>query len=272
MRNLLFGTAGIPLGFNGDTAGGIRHVRRLGLDAMELEFVRSVNISARAAPLVKKAAEESGVALTCHGQYYINFNATEKAKLEASAERLLKAARIAWLCGAGSVTFHAAFYMGRQKEEAYKTVKRHLKQVAYTLRDEGNSIWIRPETTGRRAQFGDLDEIIRLSQEIETVLPCIDYGHLHAREGKVNTYGEFARVLEKVEEGLGKEALHNMHIQVAGVEYAEAGERRHLNLADSDLNFPALVRSWKDSGIRGVVISESPNIEGDALLLKRMWV
>jgi len=74
-----------------------------------------------------------------------------------------------------------------------------------------------------------------------------------------------------MEKELGREALHNMHIQVAGIEYTKAGERRHLNLQESDLNFPALVQSWKDYKIKGVVISESPNIEGDAILLKKIY-
>ena len=45
MKELLFGTAGIPLSAKGPTDEGIRHVRKLGLDSFELEFVRSVNIS-----------------------------------------------------------------------------------------------------------------------------------------------------------------------------------------------------------------------------------
>lgn len=268
MQKLLFGTAGIPIGCSGNTIDGIRHVREIGLDAMELEFVRSVNISVDRAPVVRKAAEENNVALTCHAPYYINLNAAEKAKREASAERLLRAARIAWLCGAQSVAFHPGFYMGRDKEHVYETVMHILKEISRTLGDEGNEIWIRPETTGKRTQFGDIDEVIRLSRDIDRVLPCIDYAHLHAREGGVNTYEEFSQVLEKIEKRLGKEALQNMHMQIAGVEYTKAGERRHLPLEESDLNFSGITRSWKDFGIRGVVISESPNIEADALLLK----
>ena len=38
------------------------------------------------------------------------------------------------------------------------------------------------------AQARCVVKVIKLSQEIEGVLPCIDFSHLHAREGKVNTY------------------------------------------------------------------------------------
>jgi len=40
---------------------------------------------------------------------------------------------------------------------------------------------------------------------------------------------------------------------------------------DSDMNYTALVQAWKDFKIAGTVISESPNIEEDALLLKRLY-
>lgn len=271
MHKLLFGTAGIPLSCNGNTSDGVKHVRVLGLDAMELEFVHSVNISEKTAPLVKKAADDNSVVLTCHAPYYINLNAQDSAKMKASIQRLITAARVAWSCSAWGVAFHPGFYMKKSKEETYKIIKENIRTVVETLKQEGNDIWIRPEITGKRSQFGDFEEIVRLSQELEHVLPCIDYGHMHAREGKFNRTEEFRLVLEKIEKTLGKESLDNMHIQIAGIEYTEAGERRHINLEDSDLNFLDLIESWKDFNIKGVVISESPNIEGDALMLKRLY-
>src|SRR3989344_6178548 len=106
MKDLLFGTAGIPLSANPrTTADGIKHVRKLGLGAMELEFVRSVNISKDKAPEVKKAAEESKVVLTCHAPYFINLNSLEKAKIKARIQRILISARIANLCGGDSACF-----------------------------------------------------------------------------------------------------------------------------------------------------------------------
>lgn len=271
MHKLLFGTAGIPISCGGNTSEGVKHVRVLGLDAMELEFVHSVNISEKAALIVKKAAVDNNVVLTCHAPYYINLNAQDSAKMKASIQRLITAARVAWLCGGWSVAFHPGFYMKKSKEETYKTIKENIHVIVETLKQEGNDIWIRPEITGKRSQFGDFEELVNISQELENVLPCVDYGHLHAREGKFNKTEEFRLVLEKIEKELGKESLGNMHIQIAGIEYTKAGERRHINLEDSDLNFLDLIQSWKDFNIKGAVISESPNIEGDALMLKRLY-
>ena len=139
------------------------------------------------------------------------------------------------------------------------------------LKDKDIRITIRPELTGKPSQFGDLNELIKISSEFENVLPCIDFAHLHAREGKFNSYDEFSFVLEEIEKRFGKNALNNMHIHLAGINYSIKGERNHLNLKDSDMNYKDLIMAFKDFKIKGVVISESPNIEQDAMLLKNMF-
>ncbi len=272
MTRLIFGTAGIPLAAKGtDTVSGIKAVKGLGLGAMELEFVQSVNISPGNAPKIKAVADKENVVLTCHAPYYINLNAAEAAKLEASKNRLVKAAQVAEMCGGVSVAFHPGFYLGGSKEKVYETVKKELKAVVAELKNTGCGIWVRPETTGKRSQFGDLNEILRLSQEIEQVMPCIDYAHMRARESNNNSYSEFCEILAAVEKALGKEALKEMHIQFAGVNYSDKGELNHLTLEDSDLRYEDIVKSWKEFKIAGIVISESPNVEGDALMMKGIY-
>ena len=155
MKQLLFGTAGIPLSANPRTTpDGIKHVKKLGLSAMELEFVHSVNITKEKAPQIKKIAEENNIILTCHAPYFINLNSLEKEKIKASIGRIVNSARILNLCGGYSVAFHAGFYMGQEPKKVYDTIKNNLKEILQTLKDEGNNIWIRPETTGKETQFG----------------------------------------------------------------------------------------------------------------------
>ena len=273
MDKLLFGTAGIPISAKGSsTEEGVEEVRNLGLGAMELEFVRSVNITKQRAPKVKKAAEKNNVALTCHAPYYINLNSLEKVKLKASIYRILKSARIANLCGAWSVCFHPGFYQKSIKEEAFERVRKSVKELSQILKKEKNDIWLRLENTSKIYQFGTFEEILKLSQEFDNVMPTIDFAHLHARSnGKYNTYKEFSGVLEKIEKKLGKKGLENMHIHITGIDYGEKGEKKHLNLKESDLKYKELIKALKDFKVKGVAISESPNIEGDALLVKSIY-
>ena len=273
MKELLFGTAGIPLSANPrTTSDGIKHARKLGLGAMELEFVRSINISKEKAPEIKKIAEGNDIVLTCHAPYFINLNSLEKAKIKASIGRILNSARIANLCGGYSVCFHAGFYMGQEPKKVYDTIKNNLKEIISTLKKENNNIWIRPETTGKETQFGNVDEILQLSQELDNVMPCVDFAHFHARtNGKYNTYKEFAGILEAIEKKLGKKGLENMHMHITGIAYGPKGEKNHLTLKESDLKYQELIKALKDFKVKGVAISESPNIEEDALLMQKTY-
>jgi deoxyribonuclease IV len=130
---------------------------------------------------------------------------------------------------------------------------------------------LRPETTGKSSQFGSLTELLEMSAEIEGIMPCYDFAHLHARGGELNSYKEFCGILDMIEEYLGREGLDNMHIHVSGIEYSLKGEKNHLILQESDLDYEGLVKAWKDYDIKGTVICESPNLEGDALLLQDLY-
>ncbi|HIP75068.1 MAG TPA: hypothetical protein EYH13_02760, partial [Thermococcus paralvinellae] len=78
-------------------------------------------------------------------------------------------------------------------------------------------------------------------------------------------------MLTLIEEELGREALDSMHIHVSGIHYTEKGEMHHLNLQESDLRWENLLKVLKEFRVKGVVISESPNIEGDAILMKKKY-
>lgn len=273
LDRLFFGTAGIPLSTPRKTSlDGVRRVKELGLDAMELEFVRGVRMSVSSALEIRSVASELGVVLTVHAPYYINLNSQDQAKVRASIERILESARVGSKAGAFSVVFHPAYYGNSTPQETYRRVRDALKHVVKTLADEGIEIWIRPETMGGLAEFGDLDEVISLSEEIEMVLPAIDFAHLYARSlGGYNSYEEIKGVLEKLETRLGRRALDSMHIHMSGIEYGRKGEVRHLNLSESGLNYREILRALKEFKVKGVVISESPNIEEDAILMKNTY-
>ncbi|MDO8428231.1 MAG: TIM barrel protein [Candidatus Diapherotrites archaeon] len=274
MNSLVFGTAGIPLSTNDrNTENGIKEIRNLSLNAMELEFVQNVNISIEKAPVIRKIAEENNVTLTCHGQYFINLNALEIQKQKASIQRIVKAATVANACGAYSMCFHPGFYLGKSREETYALVKKNLIQAVQEVKDVNAKIWVRPEVTGKHSQFGDLDELLKLSSELDQVLPCIDFSHVRARaNGKMNSYAEFCTVLEKLEKSCGKQALKNLHCHVQGVKYSEKGEQKHLIFSESDFNYSEIIQAFYDFKCAGVIICESPNLETDALTLQKEYL
>lgn len=270
MEKLFFGTAGIPLSTEDrDSSAGIRRVKELGLGCMELEFVRGVRMSLEKAKEVKRTAEQEGIILSAHAPYYVNLNSQEPEKISASIKRIYDTARIAHACGGYSICFHAGYYMKKESDEVYSMIRSGVKKVMGMLEQD---IWIRPETTGKATQWGDMSEVLQLSKEVKGVMPCIDFSHLHARSaGKYNTLAEFREVLEQVKDSLGREGLENMHIHISGIAYGEKGERNHLRLEDSDMNYKDLLKALKEYDCKGIVICESPNIEEDALLLKKTY-
>lgn len=269
---LRFGTAGTPISASKrDTLSGVKRVREIGLDCMEVEFVRGVKMGVETAKKVGQAAIEMDVALSVHAPYYINLNSRETEKVDASRKRILDSARIGNIFGARGVVFHPAFYQGDSSDTVYGIVKTHVLEMAACLEDEGIDVLLRPETTGKASQFGTLTELLEMGAELEGVMPCLDFSHMHAREGAMNSYEEFCQILNMVEDYLGREGLDNMHIHVSGIEYGPKGEKKHLMLEESDMDYHGLVRAWKEYDIKGIVICESPDQESDALLLQKVY-
>jgi len=273
LKKLHFGSAGIPISTKKrNTLEGIKECAKIGLDAMELEFVHGVNITEEKAEKVKKTAKQNNIKLTAHAPYYVNLNSEEKPKAHASVQRIAQSAKILGKAEGWSVVFHPGFYMKKNETETYKTIKKYLEKILEKTNKQKNKVWIRPELMGKLGQFGSLKEIIKLSQETEGVLPTIDYAHVQARSiGKDNNYQAFRKILETLEKELGKQTLNNMHIHVAGVEYTEKGEKKHLPLKKSTLKYKEIVKTWKEFNIKGIVISESPDNEKDALILKKIF-
>jgi len=272
MAGLVFGTAGTPHSARtASTIDGIKRIAELGLGCMEIEFVQGVRMSQESAIQVRETAAKANIKLTAHAPYFINFNAHEPEKIKASQERLWQTARVALLCGAESIVFHAAFYLGDSPEKAYDTVKKYLGETLNQLKRESNRVWIRPETMGKPSQFGTLKEIFDLCTELEGLAPCIDFAHWHARTGGFNSYHEFASILEQLKERLGRAALDNMHVHVSGIAYGGKGEIKHLNLKESDLQYVELLKALKDYEAKGIVICESPNLEEDAVLMQATY-
>lgn len=221
---------------------------------------------------VGAVAKEEGIALSCHAPYYINLNSREPEKIMASRDRILHTSRISQILGVRSVIFHPAFNHDNSSEVVLERVVRELSIVRETLDAEGNDVILRPETTGKGTQFGDLEETIRIAQEVPGVLPCIDFSHLHARtNGRYNSYDEFCEILDKTAEELGDRWVKNVHFHISGIEYGLKGEKRHLVLKESDLRYQELMRACHSFGVEGLAICESPNLEADAQLLQETY-
>jgi len=271
MRKLAILTPGVPYSTKKPRGSltALDRIAQLGLDGMELEYVQGVRVEYSHMRALGEKAKQLGLVLTAHAPYYINLFSPEKPKVDKSYQYILDTARALDAADGYSVVFHAAFYLQSPPHKVYPVIKDHLKHIADIAVKEALRVDIRPELMGKPTQFGTLEEILDICAEVgPPIKPCIDFAHLHARTGRFNTYEEFAWVFDRVKEKLGEEALQDMHIHYSGIQYGPKGEQKHLILRESDARYREFCRALVDYQVRGALVIESPNIEGDTLLFK----
>jgi deoxyribonuclease-4 len=272
----VFGTVGSPFSTPpkpGGSIGAIQRLAELGLYALELGWVRSVRIGEEACAAIKAAANEAGVMISIHAPYYINLNADED-EWPKSRQRLMDAAHYGNLAGATDIIFHPGSYFGRPPADVLKVALPRLKGCVDELRAAGNPVTLRPETMGKGAMLGSIDDVIAMARGIDGVEPCLDFSHLHARpgDGSINSYDEWKTLLTAYADGLGKASLKRLHCHLSGIEYGEKGEKNHLRLVDSDLDLNGLIDVLVDLGAAGRILCESPErMEDDAGIIKQTW-
>lgn len=259
---LRFGTVGAPTTTPGSgTIAAIEHTKALGLQHLEIAWTHSVSVTDKTCEDIYAAAKTYGISLSIHAPYFINLNSQTPEKMIASDERLLKAARKGFLAGARDIVFHPASYHAQNPVDVYPRVRDQLGMLVEKLHSEGVTATIRPETMGKSAMFGTLEECVQLSKDVPGVLPCIDWAHLHARrgDGSFNSYDEFAAALTHVRDVLGEESLKRVHFHLSGIEYTSKGEKMHIPLNEADLRYRDLLQAFVDFGVEGTAGVEAPD-------------
>ena len=270
-----FGTVGSPISTPkkpGGSVGSILRLKELGLDALELGWVRAVRVTEETCAAIKSTASQQDVLISIHAPYFINLNASEEEWIN-SRKRLMDSAIYGNLAGATDIIFHPGSYFEKPPSEVVPIAIKRLEGCLEELRNAGNQVILRPETMGKSAMLGSLEDTLAMAKASPGLEPCIDFAHLHARpgNGSINTYKEFAHILESYGKALGDKALSRMHIHLSGIQYGEKGEREHLPLKESDLNLKDLFHALADFHCRGRMLCESPIMEDDALYMKQMW-
>jgi len=255
----------------GGSVEGLKRAHRLGITAMELEWVQSVPKNPERMEEIRETAEELDMYLTVHAPYFVNLNAKEKEKLEASKKRILAAMEMGQLAGAHSVCVHPAFYLGMDPKKAYENVRHATDDILTRSKKKKLKINLAFETMGKGTQFGTLEEVLKLSKEFG-IYPCIDSAHMHARtNGKWNSAKEWDEMLDLYQKYLGKKSLKYVHMHFSGIEYTAKGERRHLPLKESDAKWKDFLKVLKKRKVEGSLICESPLLEKDTLLMQKTY-
>jgi len=259
------GSAGIPLSAEKrDTISGIKKVAELGLQALEVEFVRGVNMSLPKAKEVGKAAAESGIALSIHAPYYINLASEKKSIIAASKKRILDSLERGAEMGARIVVVHAGYY-GVDKENAINMIRDACVEITDIVEKNGWNIILGIETSGKQGQFGPLEEIVAMCGESTHCAPVIDFAHLFARQAGSIDYG---KVLDSVKH------YKHLHCHFSGINYSVVSEGRGNERNHEPIGrppFEPLAEEILKRNLDMTIICESPLLEKDALKMKKCF-
>ncbi len=276
MNNFIFGTVGSPISTPkkpGGSVGAILRLHEIGLGALELGWVQSVRVSEETCAAIKQTASDNQIAVSVHAPYFINLNANDE-EWPKSKKRLMDAAHYGNLAGATDIIFHPGSYFEQPAETVLKTALPRLAECVQELKLAGNPVRLRPETMGKSAMLGSIEDVLAMSREVPGVEPCLDFAHLHARagDGSMNSAEEWLNLLSAYKNALGEESLGRLHIHMSGIEYSAKGERNHLPIQESDFKLSALFSALKQKNCGGRIVCESPIMEEDSLYMQSEWL
>ena len=245
-----------PAGTGGKDPSNFEAIKKLGLDAVEVAFTYSIWMNNNEAKKIEEINKNLKLRISIHAPYYINLNSTDKKKLEASKQRILKCCERGHYMGANLVVFHPGYYGKMDKETTYQNIKKAITEIQDEIKKNKWNIKLAPETTGKLNVFGSIDEIARLKKETNCSF-CIDFAHILAREGRI----DFDNVFSKLKD-------HVLHCHFSGITYGLKGERSHIK-TDPALA-KKIINELKKRKLDAVVINESPQDVKDALMMKEM--
>ena len=255
-----FGPAGYPSDTSGNPRKALNMIRDAGLDALEYAAVYGLRMSEDSAKKLGTAAKECGIVMSMHTAYYISLVSKSKQTRQNSIERLVKSLKFAPLMNVTRIVFHVGGYSGLTREEAYPIVKSSLLEVWEAMGHQTRGIMLAPETAGKLGVFGSIDELVRLCNDVEGVIPTLDWAHLHAiTQGGMSDKKSYLDVLGTFERALGSRFVDNMHFHVSGIEFTPAGEKAHRPLGESwGPDILPLIEIVSETGYKPTFISETP--------------
>ena len=278
-KRALFGPAGNSDSFTKAYKGSVhapKWLKELGLDCYEYQCGRGVNMGEDTARAIGEAAREQGIRMSLHAPYYINLSGDGDERMEKNCEYIVKSARACHWLGGDRIVVHCGGLSGMERQVALEHTLLNLREALKALENEGlDHVRMCIETMGKVNVLGDQEEVCTICQMDERLLPCIDFGHLNARsQGGMYTEGDFAALLDLLENRLGQERAKHFHAHFSKIQYGKGGEIKHLTFADTEYGpeFAPLARLLARRELSPRVICESAGTQAeDAVAMKKMY-
>ena len=242
-------------------------VKNRGLDCFEYSFGRGVRMSEDKAISIGNAFKEAGVEISVHAPYFINFANPDDEMATKSYGYVLDSAKMVKLMGGKRVVFHPAAQGKASREEAVAFTEERLKILRdYIYLNDLQDLMFCPETMGKLAQIGTVEEITRFCKIDPVFIPCIDFGHINAREqGSLKTKDDYKSRLQYMIDELGYEKMKHFHMHFSKIMYSAKGEIKHLTFEDEVYGpeFAPLAEALKELALEPYIVSESAGTQAE---------
>jgi len=285
--SLRLGPAGVPLSCKGRTiVEGMDDITTLGLDAMEIQTVRTVQPKNfdqywQAGILSWK----SDLEMNLHGPYYAELLGSRRernrtlTKMEASmqAGKIVNARHLVYHVGpygeyepgaeaneqvanifAGVVDRVGQIWGDESEEEDY---------AAFPWVHDAKPSLVGIETSGRQDLWGTVEEVIDVCNHVEGTVPVLNIAHIHARgHGRMRTSEDYSELFEQVRKKYGGKKFY---CHFAGIEHRMGNALHYTQIKKSDLKFEPFAEFLAEEGdwLDITIISDSPLLEHDAMYM-----
>lgn len=255
------------------------YLEEMGLDHYEYQCGRGVKVSDKIAFALKDKAAEHNVTLSLHAPYFISLSSVEEEKRDNSINYILQSCDAASRMGASRIVIHSGSCAKISRAEALELAKDTLTRARKAAVEQGyGHIIFCPETMGKVNQLGNLTEVLELCRLDDTFLPCIDFGHLNARDfGYIKGKAEYEKMLDEVENTIGSDRLKIFHSHFSKIMFTDpGGEKKHLTFEDNQgfgPDYEPLMEIVAKKDLAPTFVCESAGTQdADALTMKKYYM
>lgn len=248
----------------------------LGLDLMEYQCGRGIRIGQPTAEEIGRQAQVFQIAMSVHAPYFINLSSDEEERRRKNVNYITSSCQVAHWLGGNRVVVHCGGLSGRPRDEALHNTVEGLKRALEVMESQGyGDVKLCVETMGRQNVMGTLEEVAFICKSDERLLPCIDFGHLNARDqGCLHTEADYYERLSYLIDQLGYERMRRFHAHFSHIEYGRGGEVRHLTFADTEYGpfFEPCAQALVRLDLHPRVVCESAGTQAeDAVTMKQIY-
>jgi len=284
---LRLGPAGVPLSCKGRTiVEGMDDITALGLDAMEIQTVRTVQ------PKHFDQYWQAGILswnsdleMNLHGPYYAELLGSRRernrtlTKMEASmqAGKIVNARHLVYHVGPYG-EYEPGTEANEQVANMFSGVVDRVHQIWGDKSEEEDYAafpWVHKskpslvgiETSGRQDLWGTVEEVIEVCNHVEGTVPVLNMAHIHARgHGRMRTSEDYSELFEQVRKDYGGKKFY---CHFAGIEHRMGNALHYTQIKKSDLKFEPFAEFLAEEGswLDITIISDSPLLEHDAMYM-----